>query len=260
MLDCDDVFDVLTRGPFPTGKSVDRLVDQHLVECAACRRLAEALRPAVELLRESVAPEEGRDLPSYAGPSFWDQMARGAGAATGVRRPPPSAGSTLAGRGRNTLPVWPVTWPRPSPKAATLAAAVLVGLSLGIVLAGLFRGRDIAPWGDGPAPGPQFGQTAPADSWSMTGLAVPSDTRRLELLAARLPANCAVHLAAAVDLPVSLAANPATPTAATGDLALLDSGSSHDVRCCKGCHLAGAAASVVRSRSAVAAQSCLACH
>ena len=69
MIHCDEVFDILTRGPFPTGAVSDGVVESHLTRCDDCRRLAEALRPAVELFQEAVAPEESRGLPSYWGNS-----------------------------------------------------------------------------------------------------------------------------------------------------------------------------------------------
>lgn len=66
-VDCDQVFDVLTRGPFPTGESSDFAVERHLACCHECRSLAEALRPAIELFHETIEPEAGRDLPGYHG-------------------------------------------------------------------------------------------------------------------------------------------------------------------------------------------------
>lgn len=66
-MNCDQVFDVLTRGPFPTGAASDIDVQRHLVACADCRQLAEALRPALDLIHESVPPEESWGLPGY-----WD--------------------------------------------------------------------------------------------------------------------------------------------------------------------------------------------
>lgn len=66
-LDCDGVFEVLTRGPFPTGDASDGAVEQHLRCCYECRSLAEALRPAVELLHEAIDAEDCRDLPGYQG-------------------------------------------------------------------------------------------------------------------------------------------------------------------------------------------------
>lgn len=66
-LNCDQVFDVLTRGPFPTGDAIDAPVERHLAGCHECRQLAEALRPAIELFHEAIEPEESRDLPGYHG-------------------------------------------------------------------------------------------------------------------------------------------------------------------------------------------------
>ena len=65
-MNCDDVFDVLTRGPFPSGDSTDGAVEEHLAGCHDCRQLAEALRPAVELLHESLSDEQ-LTLPGYQG-------------------------------------------------------------------------------------------------------------------------------------------------------------------------------------------------
>jgi hypothetical protein len=64
-MNCDQVFDILTRGPFPTGTACDTPVEAHLNACRDCRRLAEALRPALELFQEAIGPEESRDLPGY---------------------------------------------------------------------------------------------------------------------------------------------------------------------------------------------------
>jgi hypothetical protein len=66
-MDCDQVFMILTRGPFPTGESWDEDVETHLETCGGCWRIAEALRPALEVFQEAVPPAEGRDLPGYWG-------------------------------------------------------------------------------------------------------------------------------------------------------------------------------------------------
>jgi hypothetical protein len=66
-MDCDRVFMILTRGPFPTGEPWDEEVESHLETCADCWRLAEALRPALEVFQEAVPPAESRDLPGYWG-------------------------------------------------------------------------------------------------------------------------------------------------------------------------------------------------
>ena len=66
-MDCDQVFMILTRGPFPTGEAWDEQVETHLESCADCWRLAEALRPALEVFQEAVPPAESRELPGYWG-------------------------------------------------------------------------------------------------------------------------------------------------------------------------------------------------
>src|SRR5262245_36461260 len=50
-MDCDQVFMILTRGPFPTGEAWDEDVEAHLETCGECWRLAEALRPALEVFQ-----------------------------------------------------------------------------------------------------------------------------------------------------------------------------------------------------------------
>ena len=66
-MDCDQVFMILTRGPFPTGEAWDEQVETHLESCADCWRLAEALRPALEVFQEAIPPAESRELPGYWG-------------------------------------------------------------------------------------------------------------------------------------------------------------------------------------------------
>lgn len=65
---CDDVFDVLTRGPFPTGQhETDFPVERHLTVCHSCRELAEALRPVTAVLAEGQqsAGEQETQLPVF---------------------------------------------------------------------------------------------------------------------------------------------------------------------------------------------------
>lgn len=66
-MDCDRVFTILTRGPFPTGEPWDEQVEAHLEVCTDCWRLAEALRPALEVFQEAIPPAESRNLPGYWG-------------------------------------------------------------------------------------------------------------------------------------------------------------------------------------------------
>lgn len=66
-MNCDQVFDVLTRGPFPSGTSDDADVELHLAACHDCRQLADALRPAVDMFHEAMPRDEYDDLPGYQG-------------------------------------------------------------------------------------------------------------------------------------------------------------------------------------------------
>ena len=67
-MNCDETFDVLTRGPFPSGDvNVDGVVERHLAACHACRQLAEALRPAVGIFHEAMIEAESLTLPGYSG-------------------------------------------------------------------------------------------------------------------------------------------------------------------------------------------------
>jgi hypothetical protein len=67
LLSCDQVFETLTRGPFPMGGPDDDAVELHLAGCHECRCLAEALRPAATLFHESLSAVEQEQLPSYDG-------------------------------------------------------------------------------------------------------------------------------------------------------------------------------------------------
>ena len=67
VMSCDDVFEILTRAPFPAGRSTDSDVELHLLSCHDCRRLAEALRPAVALFHEASHEPAYSDLPVYLG-------------------------------------------------------------------------------------------------------------------------------------------------------------------------------------------------
>ena len=64
---CDDVFDVLTRQPFPSGGVDDEVVESDLAVCDECRQLAEAFRPALSLFHESLSAGFDDELPVYRG-------------------------------------------------------------------------------------------------------------------------------------------------------------------------------------------------
>lgn len=66
-MNCDQVFDVLTQGPFPTGNPIDDRVERHIACCYECRQMAESLRPAVNLFHESISEMDQGRLPEYRG-------------------------------------------------------------------------------------------------------------------------------------------------------------------------------------------------
>lgn len=66
-MNCELVFDILTRGPFPTGEQHDSAVERHLACCYECRQLAEGLRPALSLFHEAIKADEADNLPGYRG-------------------------------------------------------------------------------------------------------------------------------------------------------------------------------------------------
>ena len=121
-MNCDQVFDILTRGPFPTGTACDAGVEAHLNVCGQCRRLAEALRPAVELFQEAIGGEESRDLPGYWCAVATDRKQPALSAelheARSAAAQAPAA--ARAGAGFSALTVWRM--------AAMLALGVTLGL------------------------------------------------------------------------------------------------------------------------------------
>jgi hypothetical protein len=224
-MNCDQVFDVLTRGPFPTGTSCDEPVEQHLGECAACRRLAEALRPALELFQEAVDPEESRDLPGYWCTAADDGRHAGVSYASEVeprtRRPLRVAAAGSLER-------------RSAARAAGQMAAMLaLGIALGS-LGGMRWMLDGSAW-------------PPADTGATVGSEAPEPQPRLyssESFAV-LPAAC---FGDDERLPLNLGSDPL--------LACIDFGNA---QCCSGCHHAGSD-SVPRTATAKITQSCQTCH
>lgn len=242
MIHCDEVFDILTRGPFPTGAPSDGVVESHLVHCEACRQLAEALRPAVELFQEAVTPEESRTLPSYwgeVGPAYspWAQR-REPGGIDLVQRP-----AFLARRVRQRLPEW-FSWQQSGP----LAAAVLVG----VLLAGLLQRYGF--------PGPSHDSLAAAKGETLSPAIVAAFHDRSERYAINwlatnpLPAACRDLTAAAPTRTLQLAVvGSAEPRASQTELA--------EVACCSGCHTPACSSKTLTSRALQQVSLvCGACH
>lgn len=133
-MDCDQVFMILTRGPFPTGNPEDDQVEDHLEVCADCWRLAEALRPADQLYQEAVPPSESGGLPGY-----WGDARPAAAAFDPLQRAP--ARTALAAGGRHvpqlyyghTVPPLSAGIPVNLLRAAVLASALTV-TAVGLLL------------------------------------------------------------------------------------------------------------------------------
>lgn len=68
-INCENVFDVLTRGPVALNEEPE--LREHLLQCSQCRQLAEAFRPAIGLIHESL---DDRGLPRIEGLSDADEL------------------------------------------------------------------------------------------------------------------------------------------------------------------------------------------
>ena len=165
MIHCDDVFDVLTRGPFPSGEASDNLVERHLADCAGCRRLAEALRPAIELFEEAIGPEESRHLPRYWGDAATDVVDA---CEAETRVAPPQAGLVVRARRDKILEV------------GRNAARFLAAVAVGIAIAAVFDQSRAHPAGGGsvlPAAG-EYALDAILHDAAWSPDALPSDCRK----------------------------------------------------------------------------------
>ncbi len=220
LLNCDQVFDVLTRGPFPTGAESDQSVEHHLRCCHDCSVLAEALQPAVELLHEAISPAEASGLPEYQG-----ILARPAPriATAEAHRPTPLSVRRLAQRKTCERPAVPLA------AYARFTAALVLLAALGSLVWGVVSTtkhpvahRDRAP--------------ARLDQAGLVTLA-----------SLNLPAKCFPREL----LPqAGAAAAPATSAAISRDI----------LRCCTECHNADSAPRAVLGTVATLHRSCVACH
>ncbi len=239
MIDCDRVFDVLTRGPFPTGAADDAAVEAHLAECHECARLAAALRPAIELFEEAVGPDEGHDLPSY-----WGEVAvesselRAAGADTARRvrrsrlRRPLVHYSHAVGELTGSS-VWQV------------AALVALGVFIGSVL------RGFAPAESGRTPG----GAAPV---AQAAVNPPSEAARLPSVAQ----GSAPEGNATLQLPlVCLDKTPHNrPDELEDNVNWVQRRYVDIEHCCTQCHNAAPDTLIPRSATAAVQKSCRYCH
>jgi hypothetical protein len=228
-MNCDRVFDILTRGPFPTGTACDPLVEAHLKNCGECNRLAEALRPALELFQEAVDPEESRDLPGY-----WCAVAtdRAQPAVAQTKQAPPA-------RALNRWVKAPVVKHFSAVAMWRLAAALLLGVTVGSVMS--VRGTLDA---FSPLP-PRVAEaiaSMPPEDQSYPFLAV-SDRQQLAVL----PAACSRHRPGSA--PRYSVSNP--QVLGQADLA--------NLTCCTDCHNFNSEV-VSKTATRTVIQSCQVCH
>jgi hypothetical protein len=232
---CDDVFDVLTRGPFPSGGLEDHAVEVHLRRCPECHRLAVALRPAVELFQEAVGPDESRTLPGYRG------MAGSADdlriAADGTRGYWGLGTDVVAQAERTFAPAPRVV--RVLPARGSLlkfAAAVLLGVAAAAGSRGWLE-RTAALAGDPPVAPPQVASEA-------------KEASRRWLATVQLPPSCVRNSRAAVG---DDSANP------HNGLQLAAVEGSY-LSCCTDCHTSNLTGLLGQEARGVVARACTACH
>jgi hypothetical protein len=251
-MDCDRVFAVLTRGPFPTGDSpADQALESHLLVCASCRRLAEALRPVEDRNPEAVTSEESRQLPGY-----WGRL-QGTAIDQALscidphdRATPPAEASvtaTPAVQRFGRLKLW------------RFAAAVALGIGLGAVLRFWDNAAELTGRGTAARPVPP----APAYAEQRDAPAAPKATSRELLAALPRPVACLTEArfrAArrhANDAGGLESGEPLAPPSPAGRLKALGT----DVEaCCTQCHHAGKAESMSVAGAHTVRRSCALCH
>lgn len=238
LFNCDQVFDVLTRGPFPAGEPSDDAVEQHLRACHDCRCLAEALRPAVALLHEAIASDDACGLPEYQG-----ALAERRSPGRNMLSPRPLP------RGMRQLSHSPmISRPRPQAdnllKLVRLTAAAMLVVALGILVYGFSAAPTSSP-AMPLAQRPAFAEPLAEPEPTADGL--------LRLASLRLPAAC---------LPNEH--RPRSPQHAALLIAALQNGTLANLHCCTECHHATAALHSAALRSAVAitalTEHCRTCH
>ena len=241
LLNCDQVFEVLTRGPFPTGEPQDEAVERHLRACHECRQLAEALRPAVALMHEAVSNEEAEQLPEYQGSLPWQRrsgrrkltIARLEGPPKGDS-PPASATKVTRGEPRRPQMV----------SAMRLIAASLIIAALGLVCGStLFAPRVVQPM-----PGTSASIPA-ADRPDSAEEGVPTAKGLLTLASLKLPHAC-----------VPFSHRTLSGDEAAEIVAAMGRGSLAGLKCCTECHHAGSSRANGPRLVAATQQACQACH
>lgn len=225
---CDDLLDLLTGQSRADNNQSRDAMKRHLAHCRSCRRLADALEPAVELFREAAAGDEFAAPSLYEGPwseqereePEWDDAEKHAPLVT---RPPETPEWVRHLFGGDLL---------------RLAAAVLIGLTLGALV-----------WGTTDSP---VGATTPGKlAISAPGSATLS-TPRVTLASLRLTAACLPIEHRPADAAIAPRVRPATELLASADYSALN--------CCTLCHASLGEAPHSRFATSEVVRSCQACH
>lgn len=231
-MNCDRVFAILTRGPFPSGEATDAAVELHLSHCSECRHFADALRPDGSTDSESLIPEESRGLPYYWGV---------AALATGETSGPLTA---TEGRRRTRRRRKPSFFERHEPLAQLsgwqLAFAVLMGALLGTLLR-------LIGYADGGITGDanMVAAVPPADIESRTQM-----SKADRQLADKLGATPACRERRLPGFESDEDGNPARPLAGSGNTNL----------CCTECHNSTSPRFALQTTTAKIIRSCQICH
>ncbi len=241
-MNCDQVFEILTRGPFPTGGACDHDVEEHLSQCVDCHRLAEALRPALELFQEAIGPEESRDLPGY-----WCAVATD-------RKPPVLSMASAEQPPQVALPE-PLSGEGPRISVALTLWRMAAMLALGVTLGTLFAARggfdNFSRQPPVVAGASQSGDDWPLDNHAHANMVGPLNLAHLSkadrAALAVLPAACMRHRP-----------GNGPRNSLRGDQ-LLATADLSGLTCCSECHHANSE-TVPKSATASVAQRCHLCH
>jgi hypothetical protein len=239
---CDELFELLTDEYRAENDECRDAMKQHLSGCRSCRRLADALEPAVELFRECSAGEDFTAPSVSSGPwsepegsdPAWNSPARG----WNDRRCVPRSDQALLGFDRAAAPPWMMQVF--GGDLLRLAAAILMGLTLGALV-----------WGQDEAPSQARGSAGLAIAAPASN-AQASVSPRITLASLLVTAACLPDEHRPVDAPASPRLRPAVELLASADLGAL--------ACCTTCHASLGMASHSKSATLQVVRSCQACH
>lgn len=240
LIDCDEVFDILTRGPFPSGSESDPAVEHHLRCCHDCRQLAEALRPAVAMFHECLSDDEVGSLPEYHGDAqpLANPLARRLPRDITEIRLPAEPAYALQQLARDRRP-------EVERRALLVQGFVAIMLSAAVILLAVSFGSSIR--------GLRHPHLGTPGGWETSDTsALSSQERARLLLALKLPAACWLG----TDLQSKGAGSFEHQLALALD--------EYEVACCTRCHRAqdpeGASHAPPVQQIALLQKSCLVCH